>query len=82
MPTCPHAEDRDYGQISSATRGRRQGQGIGKRSADLRHRERDRGRRNLRHNLLGAGAHSRWLPRLISTVNGIRNLNDALSHNQ
>ena len=27
-------------------------------------------------------AHSRWLPRLISNENGMRNLIDALSHSQ
>ena len=29
-----------------------------------------------------AGAHSRWLPRLISSENGSRNLQDALNHSQ
>src|SRR6266446_7062717 len=29
-----------------------------------------------------AGAHCRWLPRVISSANGARNLNDALNHSQ
>ena len=32
--------------------------------------------------VFAAGAHSRWLPRLISNENGTKNFNDALSHNQ
>ena len=31
---------------------------------------------------LAAGAHSRWLPRLISSENGTKNLSDAPNHNQ
>jgi hypothetical protein len=33
-------------------------------------------------NFAAAGDHSRWLPRLISKVNGTKNLRDALNHNQ
>jgi hypothetical protein len=29
-----------------------------------------------------AGAHARWLPKLINNENGTKNLNDALNHNQ
>ena len=28
------------------------------------------------------GAHCKWLPKLISSANGTKNLNDALNHSQ